>query len=204
MPPLALTGCIGHLVRLCASAQVRTKMSVWTFFLQLLSWTYANSLVEVCDGEGKDGVGLRLSGRGFSENDQRQIQAAHRLGPQGWSAALWRNPHRSVARHGRQCRDRAAGAEPRIEGACRERADRSQGFWRGSAEGRIPPDPQGQDVRAGGCRHQGLGYAAPRRGERARDGRGGVASAVIALAMTNSLSHLAGEERVGHPLLTDA
>ena len=37
-------------------------------------------------GDGRDGKGevcasLRLSGRGVSENDQRQIQAADRLGP---------------------------------------------------------------------------------------------------------------------------
>src|SRR6266403_435861 len=53
-------------------------------------------------------LGLRLSGGGVSENDQRQIQAADRLGFEGWSAALWRNPHRPVARRDRQYRSRPA------------------------------------------------------------------------------------------------
>src|SRR5256885_13951273 len=55
---------------------------------------------------------------------------------------------RPVAWLGRQRRDRAAGAEPRIEGADRERIDRPQGLWRRSAQGRVPPDAQGQEFRS--------------------------------------------------------
>jgi len=58
------------------------------------------------------GTGLRLPGRSVPENDQRQIQAADRLGFEGRSAALWRNPHRPVARLDRKCRDCAARAQP--------------------------------------------------------------------------------------------
>jgi DNA-binding HxlR family transcriptional regulator len=36
-----------------------------------------------------------MPGRGVPENDQRQVQAADRLGPAGWPQALWRNQNRS-------------------------------------------------------------------------------------------------------------
>src|SRR5256886_12007461 len=117
------------------------------------------------DGKSEIRAGLRLSGRGVSENDQRQIQAADRLGPQGRSAALRRNQDRPVAWLGWQRRDRAAGAEPRIEGADRERLDRPQGFWRRSAQGRVPSDAQGQEFRSRDIGDPQLGNA-PSRGSR--------------------------------------
>src|SRR5438552_18815787 len=73
------------------------------------------------DGESEIRAGLRLSGRGVSENDQCQIQAADRLGPQGRSAALRRNQDRSVAWLGRLRRVSAEGTEPLIVGADSDR-----------------------------------------------------------------------------------
>src|SRR6202000_2929834 len=95
---------------------------------------------------------------------------------------------------------------PGTEGADDERADRPQGLWRGAAEGRVSPDPQGQEFRArhrrdprlgppasvGECRHRrgcgvvthsslGLLFTSPRlRGEVARSaGEGGSPLAVL-------------------------
>ena len=49
-------------------------------------------------------------------------------------------------------------------------------FWRGAAQGRISPDPQGQEFCARHRRDQGLGHAASRR-KRIRNARGGITNA---------------------------
>src|SRR6186713_3227077 len=95
---------------LCMVLQVWTKLIVWTFSTSLLSSVIAfSSEVDTGSrkenasnknanawrrrhGEGNSGSGAQLPGRGVSEDDQRQVQAPHRLGPQGRPASLWRDP----------------------------------------------------------------------------------------------------------------
>src|ERR1019366_670089 len=89
-----------------------------------------------CHGEREISADLRMPGCGVPENDQRQIQAADRLGSAAWSQALWRDQNRPAARLKRQRGNRAPRAQPRIEGADRDRTDRPQGLWRRSSQGR--------------------------------------------------------------------
>src|SRR5882672_1949085 len=119
-----------------ARTQVWTKLILWTF-LRLPGFRSgaANLSRESGHGESEIGADLRVSGRSIPENDQRQVQAADRLGPEGWPEALWRDQDWTAARIGRQLGNRAPGAQPRIEGADRDRADRPQGFWCRSAQG---------------------------------------------------------------------
>src|ERR1019366_2052129 len=83
-----------------------------------------------CHGERDISADLRMPGGGVPENDQRQIQAADRLGSAAWSQTLWRNPKRPAAWLGRHRGNRAPRALSRIEGADRDRTDRPQGLRR--------------------------------------------------------------------------
>src|SRR5882672_2536831 len=137
-------------------------MILWTFSrLPGFRSGAVNLSRESGHGESEIGADLRVSGRSIPENDQRQVQAADRLGPEGWPEALWRDQDWTAARIGRQLGNRAPGAQPRIEGADRDRADRPQGFWCRSAQGRISPDPQGQEFCSGDCRDPQLGDTLP-------------------------------------------
>src|ERR1700687_3696676 len=122
-----------------------------------------------------------MPGRGVPEDDQRQVLAADRLGSEGWSQALWRNPNRAAARFERQRGDRASRALTRVEGADRGRTDRPPGLRRRSAEGGISPDPQGQEFCSRHRRDSQLGDAPPRatRSGRERDRNGSGVGASI-------------------------
>src|SRR5580698_2027047 len=86
---LALAGAI---------TQVWTKMILWTVLPHGPKFrTAAAATRRSRHGERKIGSGLRMSGRSVPENDQRQVQAADRLGPAGWSPALWRDQNRLAA-----------------------------------------------------------------------------------------------------------
>src|SRR5258705_4547137 len=89
--------------------------------------------------------------------------------------AVWRDQNRPAQRFGRQFGNRASRALPRIEGADRVGADRPQGLRRRSPQGRVSPDPQGQEFCSGHCRDPRLGRAPPRasRLRRARNRNGG-------------------------------
>ena len=97
------------------------------------------------DASARGGPSQRLPGHGVSGDDQRQIQNSDSLGPQGGTAPLQRNPGRPAARRGRDCGNRAAGAQPRTQGAGRRRTDCTQGLWPRSAQGRISPHRSGRE-----------------------------------------------------------
>src|SRR5260370_25012666 len=80
-----------------------------------------------CQGKSEMSTNVRVPGRGVRENDQREIQAADRLGSEGWSATLWRDQNRPAQRFGRRLGNCAPRTQPRIEGAHRDGTDRPQG-----------------------------------------------------------------------------
>src|ERR1700722_7145247 len=121
---LALAGAI---------TQVWTKMILWTVLPPGPKFRTAAAQRRSRHGERKIGSGLRMSGRSLPEDDQRQVQAAHRLGPAGWSPALWRDQNRPAAGLDRDFGNHAAGAVAGIEGADRVRADRPPGLRRRAA-----------------------------------------------------------------------
>src|SRR6185437_15264433 len=67
------------------------------------------------DAERLTNTNPPLPGRGVSEDDQRQIQAAHPVGSAGRSPALRRDQERALARRRRFAADRAARAEPQLK-----------------------------------------------------------------------------------------
>src|SRR5579863_3682063 len=100
--------------------QVRTKMILCAFTAIVISGV-AGPVSRLSGSEHHAKYPVEpyppLSGRRVSEDDQRQVQAAHPLGPAGWAAALWRAEKEPAARRRGKPADRPARSQPRAQGA---------------------------------------------------------------------------------------
>src|SRR6202048_2379422 len=136
------TGLRRNLAPSGAITQVWKKMILWALLplACILKRHHKCGVGDDANGEGEISADLPLPGRGVPEDDQRQVQAANRLGYEGWSQALWRDQNRPAAGFGRDFGNRAPRAQPRVEGAHRDRTDRPQGLRRRSSQGGISPE----------------------------------------------------------------